>query len=235
VVSNQVSLIAVQAGGLQARSEDATTVETARRIRTLAAATLGELRQMVLLLRDGDPQGADLAPPPTTSAAGPSRSRIRTRAARSSWTRRRPGTARCRRTRAPRATPGRRSRSLRSGRLRHRASGPAAYARRIDAARFGESRSDAVKLPWSSLAPPERPLQWHQANPTGPPSKTLHRPRPYPRATSTGSVPSSHSNSPCSSPERGGSSGRSTSWRDTKGTTGSPPSSSRSTSPSSGS
>jgi hypothetical protein len=41
VVSNQVSLIAVQAGGLQARSEDATTVETARRIRTLAAATCG--------------------------------------------------------------------------------------------------------------------------------------------------------------------------------------------------
>jgi signal transduction histidine kinase len=65
VVSNQVSLIAVQAGGLQVRSGDATTVETARRIRTLAAATLGELRQMVLLLRDGDPQGADLAPPPS--------------------------------------------------------------------------------------------------------------------------------------------------------------------------
>jgi signal transduction histidine kinase len=40
-------------------------VETARRIRTLAAATLSELRQMVMLLRDGDPQGADLAPPPS--------------------------------------------------------------------------------------------------------------------------------------------------------------------------
>lgn len=65
VVSNQVSLIAVQAGGLQVRSADTTTVETARRIRTLAAATLGELRQMVMLLRDDDPQGSDLAPPPS--------------------------------------------------------------------------------------------------------------------------------------------------------------------------
>jgi signal transduction histidine kinase len=65
VVSNQVSLIAVQSGGLQVRSEDPTTVETARRIRTLAAATLDELRQMVLLLRDSDAPVSDLAPPPT--------------------------------------------------------------------------------------------------------------------------------------------------------------------------
>jgi signal transduction histidine kinase len=66
VVSHQVSLISIQAGVLQVRSDDpAATVESARTIRQLAVRTLEELRQMVGVLRAAGGDGRELSPQPT--------------------------------------------------------------------------------------------------------------------------------------------------------------------------
>ncbi|MFT7766736.1 sensor histidine kinase [Clavibacter tessellarius] len=51
VVSHQVTLIAVQAGGLQLTSDDERTRDTAKAIRRLASVTMDELRGMVQVLR----------------------------------------------------------------------------------------------------------------------------------------------------------------------------------------
>ncbi|MFI9270056.1 sensor histidine kinase [Kitasatospora sp. NPDC052896] len=59
VVSHQVSLISVQAGGLQVSTADPFTAQTAGTIRELSVRTLQELRQMVGVLRAAG--GADLA------------------------------------------------------------------------------------------------------------------------------------------------------------------------------
>ncbi|WP_329565963.1 sensor histidine kinase [Kitasatospora sp. NBC_01266] len=73
VVSHQVSLISVQAGGLQVSTTDPTAERTARTIRELSVRTLQELRQMVGVLRaaggaslpeQGDPTGPPQAPQP---------------------------------------------------------------------------------------------------------------------------------------------------------------------------
>ncbi len=58
VVSHQVSLISVQAGGLQVSTTDPAAEQTARVIRELSVRTLQELRQMVGVLRAAG--GADL-------------------------------------------------------------------------------------------------------------------------------------------------------------------------------
>ena len=60
VVSHQVSLISVQAGGLQVSTTDPVAEQTARTIRELSVRTLEELRQMVGVLRAAG--GADLRP-----------------------------------------------------------------------------------------------------------------------------------------------------------------------------
>ncbi|MFI9557421.1 sensor histidine kinase [Nonomuraea endophytica] len=65
VVSHQVSLIAVQAGALQAASQDPLSREAARSIRTLSVATLDELRRMVTLLRASGSRETELTPQPT--------------------------------------------------------------------------------------------------------------------------------------------------------------------------
>lgn len=59
VVSHQVSLISVQAGGLQVSTTDPAAEQTARTIRELSVRTLEELRQMVGVLRAA--AGADAA------------------------------------------------------------------------------------------------------------------------------------------------------------------------------
>jgi len=64
VVSHQVSLIAVQAGALRMTATDPQTRETAATLRTLAAKTLTELREMVAVLRDRDRPGTEVAPQP---------------------------------------------------------------------------------------------------------------------------------------------------------------------------
>jgi signal transduction histidine kinase len=65
VVSHQVSLIAVEAGALQVVTDDATSRESARSIRTLAVSTLDELRHMVGILRTSGSEANGLAPQPT--------------------------------------------------------------------------------------------------------------------------------------------------------------------------
>lgn len=65
VVSHQVSLITVQAGALMVRAADPEVVETADTIRILAATTLTELRQMLMVLRADGPEAAPLTPQPT--------------------------------------------------------------------------------------------------------------------------------------------------------------------------
>lgn len=70
VVSHQVSLIAVQAGGLQVTGADAEARKTGRMMRTLAVRTLDELRQMVSVLRAADPNPASIAPQPTIADLG---------------------------------------------------------------------------------------------------------------------------------------------------------------------
>lgn len=64
VVSHQVSLIAVQAGALRMTATDQHTRQTAGTLRTLAAKTLTELREMVAVLRDGDRPESASAPQP---------------------------------------------------------------------------------------------------------------------------------------------------------------------------
>lgn len=64
VVSHQVSLIAVQAGALRMTASDSRTREIAATLRTLAAKTLTELREMVAVLRDEDRPQSDVAPQP---------------------------------------------------------------------------------------------------------------------------------------------------------------------------
>jgi signal transduction histidine kinase len=64
VVSHQVSLIAVQAGALRMTAADARTRETAGTLRTLAAKTLTELREMVAVLRDKDRPETEVTPQP---------------------------------------------------------------------------------------------------------------------------------------------------------------------------
>jgi signal transduction histidine kinase len=64
VVSHQVSLIAVQAGALRMTASDARTRETAGTLRTLAAKTLTELREMVAVLRDKDRPETEVTPQP---------------------------------------------------------------------------------------------------------------------------------------------------------------------------
>ena len=66
VVSHQVSLISVQAGGLQVSTTDPAAERTARTIRELSVRTLQELRQMVGVLRAAG--GAAL---PATGEPGP--------------------------------------------------------------------------------------------------------------------------------------------------------------------
>ncbi|MFE9422398.1 sensor histidine kinase [Kitasatospora sp. NPDC006697] len=65
VVSHQVSLISVQAGGLQVSTTDPAAARTARTIRELSVRTLQELRQMVGVLRaaGGTVAGVDGVPP----------------------------------------------------------------------------------------------------------------------------------------------------------------------------
>jgi signal transduction histidine kinase len=65
VVSHQVSLIAIQAGALQVTSTDPRAADIARTIRSLAARTLDELRDMVITLRTPADQATPLAPQPT--------------------------------------------------------------------------------------------------------------------------------------------------------------------------
>jgi len=65
VVSHQVSLITVQAGALTVRAADPGVAASAEAIRTLAATTLAELRQMLLVLRTDGPEPAPLGPQPT--------------------------------------------------------------------------------------------------------------------------------------------------------------------------
>jgi signal transduction histidine kinase len=62
VVSNQVSLIAVQAGALRVASSDATAREVAGTIRSLSVTTLDELRAMIEVLRAAG--GTDRGPIP---------------------------------------------------------------------------------------------------------------------------------------------------------------------------
>ncbi|MEU8512695.1 histidine kinase [Kitasatospora sp. NPDC048722] len=65
VVSHQVSLISIQAGALQVSTPDPAAAATARTIRELSVRTLDELRQMVGVLRTGDPRhNTPLAPQP---------------------------------------------------------------------------------------------------------------------------------------------------------------------------
>ncbi|MFF7637202.1 sensor histidine kinase [Kitasatospora sp. NPDC008050] len=73
VVSHQVSLISVQAGGLQVSTTDPNAERTAQTIRELSVRTLQELRQMVGVLRaaggaglpgSAEPSGPPLAPQP---------------------------------------------------------------------------------------------------------------------------------------------------------------------------
>ncbi|WP_327068027.1 sensor histidine kinase [Kitasatospora sp. NBC_01302] len=68
VVSHQVSLISVQAGGLQVSTTDPNAERTAQTIRELSVRTLQELRQMVGVLRTaggaGLPEGAEPSGPP---------------------------------------------------------------------------------------------------------------------------------------------------------------------------
>ncbi|MEV8240086.1 histidine kinase [Microbacterium testaceum] len=70
VVSHQVSLITVQAGALMVRVDDPEVIDTADTIRTLAATTLTELRQMLLVLRADGPEAAPLTPQPTLDHLG---------------------------------------------------------------------------------------------------------------------------------------------------------------------
>lgn len=65
VVSHQVSLIAVRAGALQVRAQDAETKEAATTIRQLAVNTLDELRHMVTVLRAAGSLQTELTPQPT--------------------------------------------------------------------------------------------------------------------------------------------------------------------------
>ncbi|WP_065961626.1 histidine kinase [Curtobacterium sp. UCD-KPL2560] len=67
VVSNQVSLIAVQAGALQVASPDATARRVAATIRGLSVTTLDELRAMIEVLRAAG--GADRGPAPQPTLA----------------------------------------------------------------------------------------------------------------------------------------------------------------------
>lgn len=67
IVSHQVSLIAVQSGALQVSSSDPAVTQSARTIRSLAARTLDELRQMVSVLRAPNPDGPLTAPQPTAA------------------------------------------------------------------------------------------------------------------------------------------------------------------------
>ena len=53
VVSHQITLIAMQAGALQAQSTDTQAVQTAQVIRQLSTRTLEELRSLVSVLRSG--------------------------------------------------------------------------------------------------------------------------------------------------------------------------------------
>jgi signal transduction histidine kinase len=55
--------MAVQAGALSMTAPDDATRSTANTLRTLAAKTLTELREMVTILRDGD-QASDISPQP---------------------------------------------------------------------------------------------------------------------------------------------------------------------------
>lgn len=70
VVSHQVSLIAVQAGGLQVTAKEPVARELGGTIRTLAARTLDELRQMVSVLRAADSVRGSLQPQPTIEDIG---------------------------------------------------------------------------------------------------------------------------------------------------------------------
>lgn len=65
VVSNQVSLIAVQAGALQVASQDAAAKNVASTIRSLSVATLDELRAMIEVLRAAGGTSRSPAPQPT--------------------------------------------------------------------------------------------------------------------------------------------------------------------------
>lgn len=69
VVSHQVSLISVQAGGLQVSTTDPCAEQTAKTIRELSVRTLEELRQMVGVLRAAG--GSDLRPGGTPHAPQP--------------------------------------------------------------------------------------------------------------------------------------------------------------------
>jgi signal transduction histidine kinase len=53
VVSHQITLIAMQAGALQAQAQDGPALETAQVIRQLSTRTLEELRSLVSVLRSG--------------------------------------------------------------------------------------------------------------------------------------------------------------------------------------
>ncbi len=53
VVSHQITLIAMQAGALQAQAKDGSALETAHVIRQLSTRTLEELRSLVSVLRSG--------------------------------------------------------------------------------------------------------------------------------------------------------------------------------------
>lgn len=70
VVSHQVSLIAVQAGALQVGTNDEQVRNSAVTIRTLAANTLDELRQMVTVLRATGESAGQLEPQPTMHDLG---------------------------------------------------------------------------------------------------------------------------------------------------------------------
>lgn len=65
VVSNKVSLIAVQSGALQVASTDPTAQTVAETIRSLSVTTLDELRQMIEVLRAAGGTDRGPAPQPT--------------------------------------------------------------------------------------------------------------------------------------------------------------------------
>ncbi|MGN7191768.1 MULTISPECIES: sensor histidine kinase [unclassified Curtobacterium] len=64
VVSHQVTLIAVQAGGVQMAGRDARERDFARTIRQLCVVTLQELREMVQVLRASGGTDREIAPQP---------------------------------------------------------------------------------------------------------------------------------------------------------------------------
>lgn len=70
VVSHQVTLIAVQAGGVQMAGRDEREREFARTIRQLCVVTLQELREMVQVLRASGGTDREIAPQPVLSDLG---------------------------------------------------------------------------------------------------------------------------------------------------------------------